>query len=154
MIAMRISGSILLVDDDQGIRDTLAMVLKSYGHSVKCAASAKEALDMLKGADFDVLLVDIRLPDIDGIQLLHRVPDETPRSRAIVITGYPTLDNAIGAANEGADGYLLKPFEVRELLEKIQLMVESRLNEKHFDEKMLATYVKSRAKEAAPLVAR
>lgn len=144
---MRITGSILLVDDDRGIRDTLSMVLKGYGHKVTCAASAGEALEILKREDFDILLVDVRLPDEDGIQLLHKVPARLPLPKAIVITGYPTLENAVGAANEGAVGYLFKPFEVRLLLEKINSLLEARMSEKNFDEKKLEVYVKSRSKQ-------
>jgi YesN/AraC family two-component response regulator len=128
------------------------MVLKSFGHRVDCASNAKEALDILRDREFDVLLVDIRLPDVDGIQLLHRVPASVPRPRSIVITGYPTLENAIGAVNEGADGYLLKPFEVRELLDKIHALLEERLAQKNYDEKTIATYVKSRVKESVPVI--
>jgi DNA-binding NtrC family response regulator len=150
---LRFVGSILLVDDDQGIRDTLSMVLKGYGHKVRCAASAAEALEALRQEEFDILLVDIRLPDKDGIQLLHSIPDRVPAPKAIVITGYPTLENAVGAANEGASGYLYKPFEVRQLLEKINSLLEQRMLEKSYDDKKVATYVKSRSKESAPLIA-
>lgn len=150
---MRLSGSVLLVDDDQSIRDTLSVVLKGHGHKVKCAASAAEALEALKQEDFDILLVDIRLPDKDGIQLLHSIPDKVPAPKSIVITGYPTIENAIGAANEGASGYLFKPFEVRRLIEKINSLLEERQHEKSFDDKKVAEFVKTKSKETISLTA-
>lgn len=118
--------SILVVDDDALVRKTLCSILSTEGYVVETAENGKQALKAIEKGRFDVALIDIQLPDIKGVDLLFKLKQTQPRMVRIIITGYPSLENAIKAVNEGADGYVLKPFDSMQLLETIR---------KHLDEK-------------------
>ena len=118
--------SILVVDDDALVRKTLSSILSTEGYVVESVENGKQALKALEKGRFDVALIDIQLPDIKGVDLLFKLKQSQPRMVRIIITGYPSMDNAIKAVNEGADGYVLKPFDSMRLLETIR---------KHLDEK-------------------
>ena len=140
-------NSILVVDDDEGIREMLSSVLSDVGYLVETAKNGKDAIKTCEKSIFDVALIDIELPDIKGTELLSRLKKIRPRMMRIVITGHPTIDNAVLSVNERADAYVLKPFEVTELLEKMK---------KLFDEKT-AEYLQmtadiTRASESTPQV--
>ena len=118
--------SILVVDDDAEVRETLSTVLLDEGYLVETVKSGKEAIRASETAYFDVALIDMELPDMKGIEILHRLKEKHPRMVQIIITGFPSLENAVKAVNEGAHGYVLKPFDVGELLK----MIRKRLDEK------------------------
>ena len=118
--------SILVVDDDAGVRKMLSSVLSNEGYVVETAESGKQAVRVVEKSSFDLCLVDIKLPDMKGTELLQALKQRQPKMVKIIITGFPTLENAISAVNEGAEGYVLKPFDVPKLLEMIK---------KHLDEK-------------------
>jgi DNA-binding NtrC family response regulator len=118
--------SVLVVDDDDGVRKVLSSILSEKGYLVVAVNNGKQALNALEKEYFDVALVDVELPDIKGTELLRRLKEKQPRMIKIIITGFPTLENAIKAVNEGADGYILKPFDAEKLLKTIR---------KHLDEK-------------------
>jgi DNA-binding NtrC family response regulator len=121
-----VNESILIVDDDAGVRKTLSSILSLEGYVVETRENGKQALKAVEEACFDVALIDIQLPDIKGVDLLRRLKEKQPRMVRIIVTGYPSVDNAIKALNEGADGYVLKPIDSQQLLETIR---------KHLDEK-------------------
>jgi DNA-binding NtrC family response regulator len=123
---MILGTSILVVDDDTEVRKTLFSILNEEGYSVETAENGKQAIKACERLSFDVALIDIEVPDMKGTELLERLKWKHPKMVKIVITGDPSLDNAIGAINEGAEGYILKPFDVQELLQVIK---------KHLDEK-------------------
>lgn len=118
--------SILVVDDDILVRKTLSSILSTEGYAVETVENGKQALKTIEKGSFDVALIDIQLPDTKGVDLLLKLKQKQPKMVRIIITGHPTLDNAIKALNEGADGYVLKPFDTIRLLETIR---------KHLDEK-------------------
>ena len=117
---------ILVVDDDAEVRKTLSLILDENGYSVETVEDGKQAIKACERLPFDVALIDIELPDIKGTELLRRLKEEQPNMIKIIITGFPTLENAMKVINEGADGYVLKPFDVQKLLETIK----KHLNEK------------------------
>jgi DNA-binding NtrC family response regulator len=121
-----LSESILVVDDDAGVRKVLSSVLCAKGYLVVAVENGKQALKASEKEYFDAALIDVELPDIKGIELLLRLKERHPKMVKIIVTGFPSLENAMKAVNEGADGYVLKPFDVGELLEMIR---------KHLDEK-------------------
>ncbi|MEM2147917.1 MAG: response regulator, partial [Candidatus Bathyarchaeia archaeon] len=96
------NARILVVDDDENIRKVLMMILQDEGYNVDMAGTAKEAIEKTRKNFYNLALIDVRLPDMEGIELLTKVRDTTPRMRKIIITGYPTLQNAIEAVNRGA----------------------------------------------------
>ena len=112
--------SILVVDDDAEVRKTLSSILSKEGYSVETAENGKQATKISEKSRFDIALIDIKLPDMEGTELLHRLKENQPHMVKIVITGFPTLENAMKTVNEGADGYILKPFDVEKLLEMIR----------------------------------
>jgi DNA-binding NtrC family response regulator len=121
-----LNESILVVDDDYEIRETLSSVLLSEGYIVETVKNGKEAIKASETAYFDVALIDMELPDMNGIEILRRLKEKQPRMVMIIITGFASLENAVKAVNEGAHGYVLKPFNVGELLK----MLRKRLDEK------------------------
>jgi DNA-binding response OmpR family regulator len=121
-----LNESILVVDDDTEVRETLSSVLLNEGYLVETVKTGKEAIRASETAYFDVALIDIELPDMDGIEILRKLKEKQPRMVKIIITGFPSLENAVKAVNEGVDGYVLKPFNIGELLK----MIRKRLDEK------------------------
>jgi DNA-binding NtrC family response regulator len=91
--------------------------------------NGKKAIKASEKFPFDVALIDIDLPDIKGTELLHRLKEIQPKMVKIIITGQPSIENAAKSVNEKADGYVLKPFNVAELLEMIKRLVEEKKNE-------------------------
>jgi DNA-binding NtrC family response regulator len=115
-----LNESILVVDDDAEVRKSLASILSNEGYSVETAENGKQATRIFEKSRFDVALIDIKLSDMEGTELLQRLKQKQPHMVRIVITGFPTLQNAMETVNEGADGYILKPFDVEKLLEMIR----------------------------------
>ena len=112
--------SILVVDDDVDVRKSLSSILSKEGYSVETVENGKQATKISEKSRFDIALIDVKLPDMEGTELLHRLKENQPRMIRIVITGFPTLENAMETINEGADGYILKPFDAEKLLEMIR----------------------------------
>jgi two-component system NtrC family response regulator/two-component system response regulator AtoC len=100
------TARILIVDDDENIRKVLTTILEEEGYAVESAETAKKAVEKTKKNFYNIALIDIRLPDMEGIELLTKMKDTTPKMRKVIITGYPTLQNAIEAVNRGADATL------------------------------------------------
>jgi len=115
-----LNESILVVDDDTEVRETLSSVLLSEGYLVETVKNGKEAVRASETAYFDVALIDMELPDMKGIEILRRLKEKQPEMVKIIITGFPSLENAVKAVNEGAHGYVLKPFNIEELLKMIR----------------------------------
>jgi DNA-binding NtrC family response regulator len=121
--------SILVVDDDAGVRTMLSTVLGDEGYLVEAVENGKQAVKTCEKSLFDVALIDIELPDMKGTELLNKLKRIRPKMIRIIITGHPSLETAMKAVNERADGYVLKPFEVSELLQKIRTLLEEKTNE-------------------------
>ena len=111
---------ILVVDDDKAILKSLKLVLEAEGYIVATAETAGEAIVKSKNSYYDLALLDIRLPDMEGTELLTRMDLGVPRMRVVMITGYPSLENTIESLNQGADGYLIKPIDPTKLLKIIE----------------------------------
>jgi len=122
-------SSILIVDDDPGIRNMLSTVLNNEGFSVETAANGKQAIKTCERTPFDVALIDIELPDMKGTELLTKLKQIQPRIIKIIITGHPTIESAVKAVNQRAEGYLLKPFEVEDLLRMIKRLLDEKTSE-------------------------
>jgi DNA-binding NtrC family response regulator len=120
---------ILVVDDDLGIRTMLCSVLYDEGYTVEAVENGKKAIKTCEKSPFDVALIDIELPDMKGTELLYRLKKLQPKMIRIIITGHPTLESAMKAVNERADGYVLKPIDVTKLLEMIKRLLTEKTNE-------------------------
>jgi len=93
------------------------------------------------------VLIDIRLPDMEGIELLTKMKDTVPKTRKIIITGYPTLQNAIEAVNKGADAYILKPFDMESVLQTIRDQRKKQEEERKYSEEKVAEFIETRVRE-------
>jgi DNA-binding NtrC family response regulator len=138
---------ILIVDDDENIRRTMTAILEDEGYIVDSAASGKEALEKTNSATYNLALLDIRLPDMEGVELLKLMKDSLPRTRKIMVTGYPSVQNAISAVNKRADAYLVKPVDVEKLLETVKEQLKLQEEENNFTEMKVAEFIESRVKE-------
>jgi DNA-binding NtrC family response regulator len=138
---------ILVVDDDETIRTTMRAILEDEGYLVDLAASGKEAIQKTQEKTYNVALLDIRLPDMEGVELLKLMKDGVPRTRKIMVTGYPSMQNAIGALNKHADAYLLKPVDVEKLLNTVKEQLQTQESERKFSEQKVAEFIESRVKE-------
>ncbi len=137
----------LIVDDDASIRKTLARILEKQGYLVEAVEKGKQAIEATSQRFFNVAFIDIRLPDMDGTELLERMRETEPKMVKIILTGYPSLKNAIDAVNKGADGYLMKPFDVGKLLAMVKQQLEKQEESMRFSEKKVTTYIETRVKQ-------
>ncbi len=138
---------ILVVDDDETIRTTMKAILEDEGYIVDLAATGKEAIQKTNEKIYNVALLDIRLPDMEGVELLKLMKDTVPRTRKIMVTGYPSMQNAITALNKNADAYLLKPVNIEKLLSTVEEQLQAQENERKFSEQKVAEFIESRVKE-------
>jgi DNA-binding NtrC family response regulator len=125
-------ASILIVEDDADIRQTLSTILQQKGYTTDMAKNGQEAIQKSKTKYFNLALLDIKLPDIEGTKLLATLHQDLPKMMKIMITGYPSLENAAEAVNLGADAYLIKPVKP----EKLLALIEEKLKEQSHAEKM------------------
>jgi len=138
---------ILIVDDDENIRKVLTAILEDEGFDIESVDTAKKAIERTKRKFYNLALIDIRLPDMEGIELLTRMRDTTPRMRKIIITGYPTIQNAIEALNRGADSYILKPFDMEKVLPLIREQLRKQEEEKKYSQDKVAEFIETRVRE-------
>jgi len=142
---------ILVVDDDETIRTTMKAILEDEGYLVDLAATGKEAVKKTQEKAYNVALLDIRLPDMEGVELLELMKESVPRTRKIMVTGYPSMKNAISALNKNADAYLLKPVDLEKLLNTVREQLQAQENEREFSEQKVAEFIESRVKELSAI---
>lgn len=121
----KLKKTILVIDDDKSILRTLTRILQKAGYEVDTAETGKEATDKAEKQHYNVALVDVRLPDMDGTDLLINMKDSLKDTLKIVITGFPSLDVGVKALDGGADAYLVKPVKPEELLALIEEKLKS-----------------------------
>lgn len=139
-------ATILLVDDDESICRTLSLMLKENGYAVQTAHTGKEAIEKSKANIFNVSILDIRLPDVEGTELLKLLRETSPKMVKIMFTGYPKLENAVKALNEGADAYIMKPVDIEELLATIEEKLEEQASIEKMTEEKISTFLETRAR--------
>jgi len=138
---------ILVVDDDENIRIVFIMNLENRGYEVDSAANGQEALDKVSRRFYNIALIDIKLPDMEGTDLLNAFNEKRPKMKKIIVTGFPTLENAMKAVNEGADGYILKPVKIETLIETIEEHLSKQREEEKFSERKVEEFIEARARE-------
>jgi two-component system, NtrC family, response regulator HydG len=116
--------TVLIVDDDRSVVRTFTKLLQRGGYETDFAETGKEALAKMNSRSYDVVLMDYRLPDLDGSEVLARAKDKTRNSIKIMITGLPSLDTGSKVLDEGADAYLVKPVKPDELFALIKEKLE------------------------------
>ena len=138
--------SVLIIDDDPGIRKIISEVLEKEHYLVEAVEKGKDALKACKNESYDVALIDIQLPDMKGTALIAQLRKLQPKIVTIMITGTPSLENAVKAVNERADAYMMKPLDMADLIKTIEKLLKEKTSE----------YVRmfaeaSRAQQSAPI---
>jgi DNA-binding response OmpR family regulator len=118
--------NILVVDDDKSILRTFTRILQKSGYEIDTAETGKEAIEKTEIRHYDLALVDIRLPDMDGTDLLAKLKIPLQHTVKIMITGFPSLETGVKALDEGADAYLVKPVKPQELLILLEEKLKNR----------------------------
>jgi len=142
-----VAQTILIIDDDKNIRETLALAFEGEGYIVDMAENGQEAIDKSNANFYNLAVVDWRLPDIEGTRLLGLLRETKPRMVIIMLTGYPSFENAMAAVNERADAFLLKPVDFEVLLKKIEDLLKLQEADRDFNEEKMVRYIETRTKE-------
>ncbi|MFZ3014684.1 MAG: sigma-54 dependent transcriptional regulator [Nitrospira sp.] len=117
---------ILVVDDEQSLREVLSIMLKRAGYAVTSAMDGEEAIELLNKEIFDLVITDLRMPKIDGMEVLKAVKSASPETVVLIITAFASADSAVEAMKQGAYDYLTKPFQVDE----VQLIIRNALEKR------------------------
>jgi len=125
---MSFSANILVIDDDESMRAGCIQTLSEEGYRVQAVENGREGLEITIKESFDVILLDLKMPGIPGMEVLKRLKENDPNSLVIVITGYATIDSAVEAMKRGAYDFLPKPFAPEVLISVVKKAVNSRLN--------------------------
>jgi len=141
------SAKILVIDDDESVRKVLASALEDEGYIVETAENGGEAIRKSNANFYNLALVDIRLPDMEGTKLLTEMKETIPKMVKIIVTGYPGLQNAVEAVNRGADGYIVKPFKMGDLLRTVKEHLEKQEAAKKYGEEKVKEFIETRATE-------
>ncbi len=118
------TNRILIAEDEQILRQTLAKLLETEGYEVLQAADGRAAYELVVEQSVDLVISDLRMPELDGLQLLSRLVQLAPELPVIMVTAYGTVDNAVAAMRKGAWDYLLKPVQFDDLLMKVKRALE------------------------------
>jgi signal transduction histidine kinase len=149
-------SKVLVVDDDQFALRSMAKVLEGESYEVVTAASGSEAIDLLKQDSFDLVLTDLKMPEVDGLEVLRQAREISPQAVVLILTGYASLGSAIQALREGAYDYLVKPCSDAELklriergLERVRLAEERQRAQEELEEysERLEEIVEQRTRE-------
>ena len=144
---MKDKASILIVEDDANIRETLETILQQKGYNTDIAENGREAIQKSKAKFFNLALLDIKLPDMEGTKLLTSMHENSPKMMKIMITGYPSLENAVEALNYGADAYIIKPVKPEMLLALIREKLEEQNQAEKMTEEKVTEWIKTRARK-------
>ena len=119
---------ILLIEDDEWIRDSLSLFFEDEGCHLITAESAEEGMEALKKQDYDIIIVDYRLPGMDGLGFLEKVKDSHPNASTLLITAYGSRDVFLKAQSMGVQGFIDKPFTVKTIEESLYRLIEKTEN--------------------------
>lgn len=145
------AGSLLIVDDDQYVLESVSALLKEYGYTISTCSSAHDALDIFLKKKFDVVLTDIKMPAMSGIEFLGKIRETNKNIPVIMMTAYAEIDEAVAAIKNGAFDFIIKPYKPEYLIHSIEKAIKySGLLqiEKNY-KKMLEDTVQKRTKELA-----
>jgi len=135
------TDTILLIDDEEMILDSLSAILFKDGYQVDCAKSGDEALEILRQKQYDLIITDIRMPGINGLEMVEHLKTFKPNQKILVITGYGSLETAVKAQHRGVSDYLIKPIDIKSLKNSIRRALrpaeETQVPDaKHLDKKL------------------
>lgn len=141
-MAQKCTANVLLVDDDPDFLELLSARLQTRGMSVTTATSGEDALDISRHAIFDIIVIDLSMPGIDGIETIKRIKKVRPYAETIILTGHANITKSVQAIKVGAEDFLEKPVDMQILLNKICAA----------QERTIANYQKQYQQEAAEIM--
>ena len=144
---MRETARLLVIDDDESVTKAYTAALEAEGYAVEVAQNGKEAIQKSDTRFYNLALIDIRLPDMDGVKLLTAMRETTPKMVKIIITGYPSVQNAIVAVNKDANAYLLKPLNIDNVLNTIEEQLKKQRETRKYSEEKVTEFIETRARE-------
>lgn len=124
-VTMAEKNSILVVDDEEALRTVLSSELEGEGYSVASASDGDEAMTLLEEKAFDLVLLDIKMPRVDGFEVLRFIKERFPTTKVIMLTGFADLKNAIESKKLGAEDFVSKPYDLVDLLTTIERVLTS-----------------------------
>jgi len=149
-LSKSIKARILVIDDDEGIRKVITTALNDESYITDTASNGKEAIEKSKTNAYNLAIIDIHLPDMEGTQLLSELKETTPKMRKIIVTGFPEVQNAITAVKKGANDYITKPVKIDVLINSIREQLRKQQEEKNYSEEKVAEYIETRLRENQP----
>jgi len=138
---------ILVVDDDRSLLETYRDYFVMNGYDVDTAMTGKEAIQKSKENYYNIALLDIRLPDIEGTKLLTKLHCETPKMMKIMLTGYPCPENAVQSVNLGADAFLVKPVELGKLLTVVKAKLKEQEETETMSQEKVTKWIQNRVRK-------
>jgi DNA-binding NtrC family response regulator len=117
---MAAKNRILIADDEEALRVVMVTELEGEGYFVRQAADGQEAINILNQESFDLILLDIKMPNVDGFEVLRFVKKQSPQTKVIVLTGFADLKNAIESKKLGAEDFVSKPYDLVDLLTTVE----------------------------------
>jgi DNA-binding response OmpR family regulator len=136
--------SILIVDDDETILRSLESIFELEGYAVDTAETGWQAIEKSRIRIFNLALLDIKLPDMEGTELLTKMHGTMPRMMKIMLTGYPSLENAVKSLNLGADAYAMKPVDPEKLLKVVKAKLREQSEVESMSEERIIEWVQTR----------
>lgn len=120
------AGRVLVVDDDPGVRDSLSEFLATLDFQVVTAEDGEDALNHYQRGDFEIIMADLVMPKVDGMELLRRIREVDEEVIFLMITGHPSIGSAVESINKGAEDYIAKPFHLEDVKLRIEKALERR----------------------------
>ena len=118
--------SILVVDDELLIRDLLYDFFKDHGWDISIAENGEKAMEVLKDKNVDLVLSDVKMPEMDGLDLSRKLRESYPKIPVVLMTGYPSVESAVSALRTKVDDYVVKPFNINQLFKLIESAIAAR----------------------------
>ncbi len=122
---MPAKNRILVVDDEEALRVVLSAELEGEGYQVTSASDGQEAINILTTKEFDLILLDIKMPNVDGFEVLKFVKERWPQTKVVMLTGFADLKNAIESKKLGAEDFVSKPYDLVDLLTTVERVLTS-----------------------------
>jgi DNA-binding NtrC family response regulator len=117
---MSAKNRVMVVDDEEALRTVLSAELQGEGYQVASAGDGQEAINILTTQEFDLILLDIKMPNVDGFEVLKFVKDRHPKTKVVMLTGFADLKNAIESKKLGAEDFVSKPYDLVDLLTTVE----------------------------------
>ena len=144
-------NTVLIIDDDLALLESAQAIIESAGYAVQTAETARDAIRKAKSDWFDIALLDIDLPDMQGTELLQQLQAIKPRMIKIMVTGSASLENAIQCVNLEAKAYVVKPFDPADLLQIIEEKLKERRAAERIDEDSVTDFIEERLQKLETL---